>query len=139
MTCNQPDLIIKIDWKILYWNMLYHNPYFNKQLGKQENDTQFQHSTRAALLYRVSKKVPDQLLNWGIENFWRFCMWFQKKLFLSLDTSTCLLISIDIILNCFKRRWSTFGYMAPAGGKLTSQQSKFIFKVLNDVKHRFGR
>ena len=60
MTSNQPDLNIKIDW-----NMLLYNPYFNKQLDKQENDIQFQHSTRAALLYHVSKKVPDQLLNWG--------------------------------------------------------------------------
>ena len=65
MTCNQPDLNIKTNWKILYWNMLLYNPYFNKQLGKQENDIQFQHSTRAALLYHVSKKVPDQLFNWG--------------------------------------------------------------------------
>ena len=66
--------------------MLLHNPYFHEQLGKQEND--IQHLTRAALLYHVSKNVPDQLLNWGIENFWKFCMCFQTKVFLSIDTSS---------------------------------------------------
>ena len=39
-SANQPDLIIKIDEKCYIVVKLFHNPYFNKQLGKQENDMQ---------------------------------------------------------------------------------------------------
>ena len=39
-SANQPDLIIKIDEKCYIEVKLFHNPYFNKQLGKHENDMQ---------------------------------------------------------------------------------------------------